>query len=95
MKFQRSYEIQRTPLQSVSPDELKRAAPEFRYAVMDGSGRVALAAVARPGDDATFRVDLKGKLAPGRYTVLAAIIVNGNAMNAEIERIPVVISSNL
>jgi len=43
---------------------------------------------------ATFQVGLKGKLAPGRYTALAAIIVNGNAMNAEIERIPVVISSN-
>jgi len=57
------------------------------------SGHVALAAVARLGDDATFRVDLKGKLAPGRYIVLAEIIVNGNAMNAEIERIPVVISS--
>jgi hypothetical protein len=50
-----------------------------------------LAGVARLGYDATFRVDLKGKLAPG---VLAEIIVNGNAMNAEIERIPVVISSN-
>jgi hypothetical protein len=94
MKFQRSYEIHRTPLQSVAPDELKRAAPECRYAVIDGSGRVALAAVARPGDDATFRVDLKGKLAPGRYTVLAEIVVNGNAMNAEIERVPVVIASN-
>jgi hypothetical protein len=40
-------------------------------------------------------VDLKGKLAPGRYTVFAEIIVNGNAMNAEIQRIPVLISSNL
>ncbi len=57
------------------------------------SGRAVLAGVARLADDATFRVDLNGKLAPGRYIVLAEIIVNGNAMNAEIERIPVVISS--
>ena len=53
-----------------------------------------LAGVARLADDASFQVDLKGKLAPRRCTVLAEIIVNGNAMNAEIEGIPVVISSN-
>ena len=35
-----------------------------------------------------------GRLAPGRCTVLAEIVVNGNAMNAEIERMPVVISAN-
>lgn len=94
MRFQRSYEIHRTPLQSVSSDELKRAAAECRYAVVDGSGRVALADVAHLSDDATYRLDLKGKLAPGSYTVLAEIIVNGNTMNAEIRRTPVLISSN-
>jgi len=89
MKFQRSYEMRREPLQSLSADDLKRAAPECRYTVVDSAGRVTFAGVARLGDDATFRVDLKGKLAAGRYTVLAELIVNGNAMNAEIRRIPI------
>ena len=94
MKFQRSYEIHREHLQSASADDLKRAAPECRYTVVDSSGRAVLAGVARLADDASFQVDLKGKLAPGRYTVFAEIIVNGNAMNAEIQRIPVLIASN-
>ena len=41
--------------------------------------------------DASFLIDLGGKLPPGQFTLLAEIIVNGNAMNAEIKRIPIVI----
>ncbi len=93
MKFQRSYEVVREPLQSVSPDVLKRAAPECRYAVVDAEGHVVLAGVARVADDATFKMDLNGKLSAGGYTLLAEITVNGNAMNADIQRIPVFISS--
>jgi hypothetical protein len=93
-KFQRSYRIVRAGLQSVSADMLKRAAPECRYTVIDAEGRVVLAGVVRPADDATFRVELDGKLPAGRYTVLALIAVNGNVMNADIQRIPIVISAN-
>jgi hypothetical protein len=46
-----------------------------------------------PAEDWTFPVDLRGRLAAGRYTVLAQVVVNGNATNVEIERIPIVISS--
>ena len=81
-------------MQSVSPDVLKRAAPECRYMVVGAEGRVVLAGLARLADDATFQVDLKGKLPAGSYTVLAEITVNGNAMNADIQRIPVSISAN-
>jgi hypothetical protein len=93
MKFQRSYEIQREELPKVSPDVLKRSAPECRYTIVDDAGRVVLAGVARPGTDATFRIDLFGKLAPGSYTVLAEVVVDGNTMNAEIRRIPLVVAS--
>jgi hypothetical protein len=46
------------------------------------------------GDDATFRIDLGGRLPAGQYTMLAVIAVNGNVMNPDIRRIPVVIASD-
>ena len=94
MKFQRSYDIVRVPLQSVSPDVLRRAAPECRYMVLDTEGNVVLAGTATPAEDATFQMDFVRKLPAGRYTAVAEITVNGNAMNADIQRIPVVIPSN-
>ena len=93
MKFQRSYEIVRAPLKSVTADVLKRAAPECRYMVIGLDDRVVLTGVAQLADDSTFHVDLKGKLPVGRFTMLALIAVNGNAMNADIRRIPITIAS--
>ncbi|HXX85304.1 MAG TPA: hypothetical protein VEN29_15135 [Casimicrobiaceae bacterium] len=92
-KFQRSYEIVREPLRSVAPDVLKRAAPLCRYMVVDAKGKALLAGDAPPADDRTFQVDLKGKLSAGRYDVFAEVMVNENAMNAIIQRIPLVIPS--
>jgi hypothetical protein len=91
MKFSRSYEIQRKPLQSVEPDVFQRAAPECRYTVIDDTGRAVRAGVVRPSDDATFRLNVPGRLPPGQYTVFAEIVVNANAMNADIQRIPLVV----
>jgi hypothetical protein len=76
---------------AVEPSVRKRAAPECRYVVVDAEGRIALAGVSLPREDLTFAVELDGRLPPGQYTVMAEILVNGNAMNLEIERIPVVI----
>jgi hypothetical protein len=90
-KFQRSYRLVRTPLKSVAPEVLRRAAPEGRYAVIDESNRVALAGFARLDDDATFKIDVAGRLEPGRYTMSALIAVNGNVVNADIRRIPLVV----
>jgi hypothetical protein len=92
MKFQRSYRLVREPLPAVAAEVRRRAAPECRYRVIDDNGRVAAAGAVAPSEDWTFRVDLRGRLPAGRYTVLAQVTVNGNAMNAEIERIPIVIS---
>jgi hypothetical protein len=94
MKFQRSYDIVRQPLQSLDPEETRRAAPECRYAVIDPAGHVVLSGLAHLADDATFDLDLAGKLPGGSYMLLAEIIVNGNAMNADIRHVPVTVSSN-
>ncbi len=91
-KFQRSYRLVRTPLKSVPAEVLRRAAPECRYVVTDENDAVVLSEVAPLGPDANFHIDFKGRLPPGRYALAAVIAVNGNVMNAEIRRIPVVIA---
>jgi hypothetical protein len=90
-KFMRDYRIVRQPMQSVDAVLLKRAAPECRYVVVNDEGRVMLTGVVAVQEDLTFRVDLDGRLPPGRYSFTAEIIVNGNAMNPQIEQIPVTI----
>jgi hypothetical protein len=86
-KFQRSHRLVRTPLESVPAETLRRAAPECRYLVTDADGRVVLAGAAAPAAEASFEIDLGGRLAPGRYTVSVLMAVAGNAANAEIKRI--------
>jgi hypothetical protein len=88
VKYARSYRIERAPIQSISRDILKRAAPECRYVVIDDKGDVVLSGVVVLGDEVTFKIDLNGKLPTGDYTIMALITVNGNAMNAAIRRIP-------
>jgi hypothetical protein len=93
-KFMRDYRILRRPMQSVDAVLLKRAAPECRYVVLNADGQVVLTGAARPREDLTFQIELDGKLPPGQYIVMVEIIVNGDAMNAQIERIPVVIDGS-
>jgi hypothetical protein len=57
--------------------------------VLDAEGKVVLAGTASPVEDGTFQIAFEGKLAGGSYTAVAEITVNGNAMNADIHRIPV------
>jgi len=94
MKHLRSYDIVRKPLESVPMEVLKRAAPECRYVVLDAEGRAVLAGQINLADDLSFQIDLSGKLPPGRFTLRAQTTVNGNTLNADIQRIPVVISSS-
>jgi hypothetical protein len=90
-KFMRDYEIVRRPMGQVDTTVRNRAAPECRYVVVDADGHVVVAGTAPPQEDLTFAIALDGRLPHGRYTVIAEILVNGNAMRSEIERIPVVI----
>lgn len=94
VKVMRDYRILRQPMQSLDAILLKRAAPECRYVVLNADGRVVLTGAARPREDLTFQVEFDGTLSPGQYNVMVEIIVNGNAMNAQIERIPVVIGGS-
>jgi hypothetical protein len=89
MKHQRSYDIVRQPLQSLSPDVVKRSTPQLRYLVTDAQGRAALAGETDLADDMMFHLDLTGRLPPGHFTLAAEIAVNGNTMRAEIKRIPI------
>ena len=91
-KFQRSYRLVRTPLHSIAPVVLQRAAPECRYVVIDSDNRVVAAGFTPLGEGASFRIDFRGKLSAGRYTMFAVIAPNGNVMNADVRRIPVVIN---
>jgi hypothetical protein len=92
-KHMRSYDIVRKPLSSIAADVVKRAAPECRYIVTDSDGRVVLAGQVPLAADASFRVDFAGRLPAGQFTLAAQIIVNANAMNAEIRRIPIEIAA--
>jgi hypothetical protein len=93
MKFMRDYQIVRQPLRQVDTTVRARVAPECRYTVLDSDGRIVLAGTALPQDDLSFAVELDDRLPPGQYTVMAEILVNGNAMNPQIEKIPVVIGA--
>ena len=93
MKYQRSYDITRAPLSTLLSRDLQRAAPLCRYMLLDGAGHVVLAGAAMPAEDGAFTLDFTGRLAPGDYTALAQISVNGNTTNAEIRRIPLHIAA--
>ena len=92
-KHMRSYDIVRQPLQSVAADALKRAAPECRYVVLGRRGARGAGRAGGRSPMPSFLIDLGGKLPAGQFTLLAEIVVNGNAMNAEIKRIPIVMPS--
>jgi hypothetical protein len=93
-KHMRSYDLVRQPLSSIAADVLKRSAPECRYVVTDAEQRVVLAGQVALDEDAGFRIALAGKLPAGQFTLAAQIIVNGNAMNAEINRVPIEIATS-
>src|SRR5262249_4472681 len=92
-KHMRSYEIERWPLLSVPAEALTRSTPEWRYMVTDSAGRVALAGQVALAEDASFHIDLRGRLPAGAFTMQAQIVVKGNTTAADIKRIPIVVSS--
>ncbi len=89
-KFQRSYAITREPLRTVPSDRglTGRLDLACRYVVIGPAGDVVLAGTAGLAPDATFRLALKDQLPPGAYTLLASVVLNDNAVNVEITRIP-------
>ncbi|PYM05698.1 MAG: hypothetical protein DMD82_10425 [Candidatus Rokuibacteriota bacterium] len=73
MRFQRSYEVAREPLRAASAADEAHDVPVCRYVIV-GPGRGVIAeGVAQRSDGGAFIVDLKGRLGPGRYTVMIAL----------------------
>lgn len=89
-KFQRRYHLKRASLSSMAPDVLKRTPPECRFVVQK---RVVLAGATPLGESSSFQFDFKNRLPVGHYTMLAVITLNGNVMNTDIRKIPIVIST--
>jgi hypothetical protein len=89
-KFSRSYELVREPLPrfAAEPDLSGPVALACRWLVLTDEGELALAGTTPPAADWSFVLPLAGQLRPGQYTVEAAILVNNNAMNLAIARIP-------
>src|SRR5262249_27058067 len=92
-KHMRSYDIERRSLRSVPAEALTRSTPECRYMVTDSDGRVVLAGQVALAEDASFRVDLRGRLPSCPFTMQAKIAVKGNTTATDIKRIPIVMSS--
>ena len=86
-KFQRSYRIVRGPLAGAPVIGPAEPPPLCRYLVLARDSEVVLAGEGRL-EEGSFHLDLTGRLAPGDYSVEAAVYVGGNAMNPEIARIP-------
>ena len=59
--------------------------------VTDREGRVVLAGQVAAGEDRNFHIDFGGKLPTAGFTLHSQIIVNGNAVGAEIRRDPIAI----
>jgi hypothetical protein len=89
-KFSRSYELARENLpQFAAEPELSGPVTLLcRWLVLTDEGEVALAGTTPPAADWSFVLPLAGRLRPGNYTVEAAILVNGNAVNLAVARIP-------
>jgi hypothetical protein len=86
-KFQRSYRIVRGPLAGAPLIGPAEPPPLCRYLVVARDSEVVLAGEGRL-EEGSFHLDLAGRLAPGDYSVEAAVYVGGNAMNPEIARVP-------
>jgi hypothetical protein len=89
-KFSRSFELVREPLPqfAAEPDLSGPVSLACRWLVLTDEDEVALAGTTPPAADWSFVLPLYGQLRPGHYTVAAAILVNGNAVNLAIARIP-------
>jgi hypothetical protein len=92
-KFSRSWELVREPLPqfAAEPNLSGPVALACRWLVLTDAGEVALAGTTPPAADWSFVLPLSGRLRPGNYTVAAAVLVNGNAVDLAIARIPHVV----
>lgn len=93
-RSQRSYGIVRQPFGRDTPIDGRAQTLVCHYLVVASNGKAVLSGRGRLQDDATFAVNLEGRLMPGRYTVMIALYLNGNTMNPDIRRISYRVRNN-
>jgi hypothetical protein len=86
-RAERSFEIVREPLAERRAAVRKKDVILCRYLVIGADGRVLLTGLGHRQEDNTFAIDLKDKLAPGVYSIITALYVNGNTINPDIKQI--------
>jgi len=82
-RFLRQYRLVREPLGS-GVDEDKVDVPACRFVIVAADGRVAAAGVSRDVQAHRVVVDLKGRLKPGAYTALVALVLGDNYVSPEV-----------
>ncbi|MFZ1059681.1 MAG: hypothetical protein WAP47_10905 [Candidatus Rokuibacteriota bacterium] len=87
-RFQRSYRLVREPFQGQAGAGDAVDPPLCRYVVVGSDGSVAGAGRTSFGADGAVRLDLKGALKPGLYTIAVALSLGGNEVNPEVKTIP-------
>jgi hypothetical protein len=87
-KFERSYKIVREPMRLEPTGEKAHDTVVARWTVIGAGDEVVAAGRAQDVEGGRLIVDLKGKLPPGAYRVLLALVLNGNSTNAEVKVIP-------
>jgi hypothetical protein len=82
-KFLRQYRLVREPLGSAA-DEDKVDVPACRFVIVGADRRVAAAGISRDVQAHRVVVDLKGRLKPGAYTALVALVLGDNYVAPEV-----------
>jgi hypothetical protein len=83
-KFLRDYRVSREPLGAPTPDEEAADVPTVRYVVTSATGAVVAAGRSAQRERDHLVVDLKGRLRPGLYTVMMAVVLDDNGVNPEV-----------
>ncbi|MGH7265460.1 MAG: hypothetical protein ACREMB_11485, partial [Candidatus Rokuibacteriota bacterium] len=86
-KFSREYRLVREPLERPSRERGPRDVPECRYVAIAADGTLADTGVAPLEGPGVFRVRLKGRVAPGVYTVSLALYLDGNQTNPDLRTV--------
>ena len=87
-KFGRSYKIVREPMHLEPTGEKMRDTLVAHWTVVGADDGVVATGQSQDVEGGRLIVDLKGKLPPGAYRVLLALVLNGNFVAPEVRVIP-------
>jgi hypothetical protein len=87
-RFGREYRIVREPFVRRVSEQDRRSLPVCHYVVVGPDGAVVAAGTVLADAASTFSVDLPRRGAPGRHTVLVALVLDDNRVNLPLEVVP-------